>query len=130
MEDDKIKDLFSNFNPEISSSFQFMSELKKNMERVEILKQHNRVLRKRNRWAVIIAAASGFVMGIILSLLMPIVVDWLPTLNISIPHSLITNLAIDYNYPAWIITAAVSVITAVNAYEIALALLSKKKYSI
>lgn len=130
MEDDKIKDLFSNFNPEISSSFQFMSELKKNMERVEILKQHNRVLRKRNKWAVIIAAASGFVMGIILSLLMPIVVDWLPTLNISIPRSLITNLAIDYNYPAWIITAAVSVITAVNAYEIALALLSKKKYSI
>lgn len=36
MEDDKLKDLFSNYEPDLSSSFQFMTKLKKNMEAVEI----------------------------------------------------------------------------------------------
>lgn len=41
MEDDKIRYLFDNFEPELPSSFQFINQLKKNMNAVEIVKQYN-----------------------------------------------------------------------------------------
>ena len=127
MEDDKIKDLFSNFQPELSSSFQFMTKLQKNMETVEILKQHNAALKKRNKLAVAIAAVSGFVMGVIMTLLFPLIGDWVSTFNISIPRLQVSAITIDYSFVAWIVMAGVSIITALNAYEIALAKLTPKE---
>lgn len=127
MEDDKIKDLFNNFQPELSSSFQFMTKLQKNMETVEILKQHNAALKKRNKFAVAIAAVSGFVMGVIMTLLFPLIGDWVSTFNISIPRLQISAITIDYSFVAWIVMAGVCIITALNAYEIALAKLTPKE---
>lgn len=121
MDDDKIKNLFDNFEPELSSSFQFMNQLKKNMEAVEIVRQHNLALKRRNKLAVAIAAVSGFAMGVILTLLFPLVGDWVSTFNISLPDLQISAITIDYSFVAWIIMAGVSAITALNAYEIALA---------
>lgn len=124
MDDDKLKKLFDNFDPELSSSFQFMDRLKKNMEAVEIVKQHNAELKKRNKLAVAIAAVSGFVMGVILTLLFPLVGNWVSTFNLSIPQLQISAITINYSFIAWIIMAGVSIITALNAYEIALAKLT------
>lgn len=124
MDDDKLKKLFDNFDPELSSSFQFMDRLKKNMEAVEIVKQHNAELKKRNKLAVAIAAVSGFVMGVILTLLFPLVGNWVSTFNLSIPQLQISAITINYSFVAWIIMAGVSIITALNAYEIALAKLT------
>lgn len=126
MEDDKLKELFKDFNPELSSSVQFISKLEKNMEMVEMLKQHNVKLKRRNKLAVAIAAASGFVMGIIMTLLFPLIKNLGSTISISFPHLSVSNLSIDYSYVAWIIMAGVCVITALNAYEIALAKLTPK----
>ncbi len=126
MEDDKIRNLFDNFEPELSSSFQFMNQLKKNMDAVEIVKQHNVALKKRNRLAVVIAAVSGFIMGVILTLLFPLIGDWVSTFNISIPRLQISTITIDFSFIAWIVMAGVSIITALNAYEIALAKLTSK----
>lgn len=127
MEDDKLKNLFNDFQPELSSSFQFMTKLQKNMEMVEILKQHDIALKKRNKLAVVIAAVSGFVMGIILTLLFPLIGNWVSTFSISLPHLQISSITIDYSFVGWIVMAGVCIITALNAYEIALAKLTPKE---
>jgi hypothetical protein len=127
MEDDKLRNLFNDFQPELSSSSQFMTKLQKNMEMVEILKQHDIALKKRNKLAVVIAAVSGFVMGVILTLLFPLIGDWVSTVSVSLPHLYISHLTIDYSFVAWIVIAGVCIITALNAYEIALAKLTPKE---
>jgi hypothetical protein len=127
MEDDKIKELFTNFQPEMSSSLQFMAKLQKNMERVEILKQHSLAIKKRNKLAVCIAAAIGFLMGVILTLLFPLIGSWVSTFSISLPHLQISSFTIDYSFVGWIIMAVTCIITALNAYEIALVKLTPKE---
>jgi hypothetical protein len=127
MEDDKLRNLFNDFQPELSSSSKFMSKLQKNMEMIEFLKQHDIALKKRNKLAVVIAAVSGFVMGVILTLLFPLIANWISTVSVSLPHLHISNLTIDYSFVAWIIIAGVCIITALNAYEIALAKLAPKE---
>lgn len=126
MDEDRLKDLFSDYQPELSSSFQFMVRLQKNMEAVEIVKQHNLALRRRNKLAVAIAALSGFAMGVILTLLFPLIGDWVSTFSISLPHIHISSVTINYSCLAWIVMAGVCIITALNAYEIALAKLTQK----
>jgi hypothetical protein len=127
MDDDKLRNLFNDFQPELSSSSQFMTKLQKNIEMVEILKQHNIALKKRNKLAVVIAAVSGFVMGVILTLLFPLIGDWVSTVSVSLPHLYISHLTIDYSFVAWIVIAGVCIITALNAYEIAVAKLTPKE---
>ncbi len=125
MEDNNIKDLFQDFQPELSSSFQFMTRLRKNMETVEILRQHNVALKKRNKLAVAIAAVSGFVMGVVMTLLLPLIGDWVATFKApSLLH--ISSLTIDYSFVTWIVMAVACIITALNAYEIALSKLTPK----
>ena len=41
MEEDKLKDLFVNYNPELPSDFSFMTRLKHNLDQVELVKRHN-----------------------------------------------------------------------------------------
>jgi len=124
MEDDKIKQLFSGFDPELSPSSQFMIKLQRNMEIVECVKQQNMALKKRHKLAAVIAAACGFVMGIILTLLFPLVDDLILTFSISLPQLRLSALTIDCSYVGWGLMAFVSIITALNAYEIALAKLT------
>lgn len=126
MDDDKIKELFNGFEPKLSSEFQFMTTLRKNMEAVEIVKQYDQVLKRRNKVAVIIAATAGFVMGAALSLLFPVIGEWLCTISVSLPHLMINPVKIDLSIVTWIIMAGASGITALNAYEIAMAKLTPK----
>lgn len=123
MEEEKITDLFSNFQPELSSSFGFMTKLKRNMEAVEIVKQHNSTLRKRNRVAVAVAAVSGFLMGVALTLLLPVIRECFSTLDM--PLLQFSGFAVDYTILWWMVVAAACVLTAINAYEIAMAKLPK-----
>lgn len=126
MEDDKIKKLFDDFQPELSSSHVFMAKLQKGMEAVEIVKRHNLELKKRNRLAVAIAALSGLAIGLIVALILPLAGDWISTFDISIPRLRISSISIDYTFVSWIVMAFVSVVTALNAYEIALVKLASK----
>jgi hypothetical protein len=127
MEDDKIKELFTNFQPEMSSSLQFMAKLQKNMEQVEILRQHHLAIKERNKFAVCIAAAIGFLVGVILTLLFPLIGSWVSTFSISLPHLQISSITIDYSFVGWMIVAVTCVIIALNAYEIALVKLTPKE---
>jgi hypothetical protein len=127
MEDDKLKELFTNFQPEMSSSLQFMAKLQKNMEQVEILRQHHLAIKERNKLAVCIAAAIGFLVGVILTLLFPLIGSWVSTFSISLPHLQISSITIDYSFVGWMIVAVTCVIIALNAYEIALVKLTPKE---
>jgi len=125
MEDDKIKDLFSSFEPELSSDFQFMTKLQRNMEAVELVKQQSAATRRRNKIAVVVAALSGFAMGVLLTMLFPLIGDWISTINLNIPY--INTITFDFQIVAWILAAIVSGITAINAYEITIFRLTTKQ---
>ncbi len=126
MEDQKIKDLFSNFQPELSSSFQFMQRLEKNMETVECLKQHNVTINHRYKLAAVIATFTGLIVGIILATLLPLIGDWVATFDISIPRLQISSITVDYTVIGWIFIAIACIIIALNTYEIALVKLAEK----
>lgn len=127
MEDDKIKDLFSNFEPELSSSSQFMQRLQQNMNAIEFVKQQNAAMKRRNRMAVLIALVCGFAMGVVLTLAYPLMGDWISTVSISLPFLNINTLQLNYQPLGWLFFALASGITALNAYEIALAKLPRPK---
>lgn len=124
MEEEKLKDIFKEFDPELSSSFQFMTKLQKNMEAVEIVRQHNAKLKRRNKLAVTIAGACGFAMGVILTLLFPLMGDLVSTFSISLPFLHVSSLTIDFSFVSWLSIAGGSVFTALSAYDLALAKLN------
>ncbi len=68
MEDDKLKSLFTNFEPELSSDFKFMNKLERNLNSVEIIKRHTAEVRSRNKKAVAIAALPDLLSASVFSL--------------------------------------------------------------
>ena len=128
MEDDKLKFLFTNFEPELSSDFKFMNKLERNLNSVEIIKRHTAEVRSRNKKAVAIAAFAGFIVGFVFSLFLPYlsnaVSDWQSTL----PGVYIMNLFADsFTIIAWAVIAGTSVLAAINTYEVSLSLLKPKE---
>lgn len=128
MEDDKLKFLFTNFEPELSSDFKFMNKLERNLNSVEIIKRHTAEVRSRNKKAVAIAAFAGFIVGFVFSLFLPYLSnaasDWQSTL----PGGYIMNLFADsFTIIAWAVIAGTSVLAAINTYEVSLSLLKPKE---
>ena len=128
MEDDKLKSLFTNFEPELSSDFKFIHKLERNLNSVEIIKRHTAEVRPRNKKAVAIAAFAGFIVGFVFSLFLPYlsnaVSDWQSTL----PGGYIMNLFADsFTIIAWAVIAGTSVLAAINTYEVSLSLLKPKE---
>lgn len=128
MEDDKFKSLFSDFNPELPSDFEFMHKLERNLNSVEMVKQRVSETRTRSRKAVILAAFAGFIVGFLFSLALPylnvIVADWQPTLP---AESMLNALAEHFTLIAWTAIGATSVFAALNTYELSLSLLKPKE---
>lgn len=118
MEDDKLRSLFADFQPELSSNRQFMSCLMQNMESVEIVKRRMAEMRARNRRAIAVAAVVGFVVGFLFSLALPylsgLVADW----QLTLPEESVMSVAADYfAVIAWGVTGATAVIAAINTYD-------------
>lgn len=90
------------------------------MEAVEIVKQHQLTLKRRNKLAVAVAAVCGFVTGVLMTLLWSWLGDFGSNLVLSVPQLSLDALTIDYRVFLWLLTAVVSVIMALNAYDIAL----------
>ena len=118
MEDDKLKELFSEYNPQMVSDSSFMRRLDRNLEAVEMVKARNEALRRRNRVAVMIAAACGCLSGILLSVLCSFIPQWLTNITVTLPH--LPAFAFNFSYICYAAMALVSIIISVNSYEIAL----------
>ena len=130
MEDDKLKSLFSNFEPELSSDFQFINKLQQNLDSVEIIKQHTAEVRSRTKKAVGIAALVGFIVGFLFSLSLPYLIDSVSNWQLTLPsESILNTFAKNFTIIAWLVIGGTSVFAAINTYEISLSLLKPKEAS-
>lgn len=127
MEDEKLKELLGSFKPELSSDDLFMARLQSRLDAVEIVRRHSAEVRRHNRIAVVVAALAGFVMGVVMTLLFPLIGDWVSTVDISLPYIAGDSFNVNLRMFAWALTAVVSGITAYNAYIITLSGLSARR---
>ncbi|MDE5553972.1 MAG: hypothetical protein K2J10_02175 [Muribaculaceae bacterium] len=120
MDDDKIKQLFQDFRPGMSSDFAFLSKLERNLNSVEIIRQQAAQVHRRSRKAVIIAAIVGFVTGFFASYLVPYIGGLISDIQSSLPDSSTLRVIADYQTTiAWSIVASLSIIMSINAYDLA-----------
>lgn len=127
-EEDKIKGLFSGFDPDLSSDSRFMSRLESNMRAVDLIKEHNRELLKMNRKAVMIAAVVGFVCGFLFSMAMPAIGEAMMKLRQTVEAgSFLSVVAHNYLPITWAIIATVSRFIAINTFELSLFLLERRR---
>ena len=128
MEDDKLKSLFSNFEPELSSDFLFMNKLQRNLNSVELIKQHTVEVRSRSRKAVAIAAIVGFIVGFLFSLSLPYLSEAVSNWQLTLPSESVMNIfANNFTIIAWLVIGGTSVFAALNSYELSLSLLKPKE---
>ena len=128
MEDYKLKSLFSNFEPELSSDFLFMNKLQRNLNSVELIKQHTAEVRSRSRKAVAIAAIVGFIVGFLFSLSLPYLTDAVSNWQLTLPSESVMNVfANNFTIIAWLVIGGTSVFAALNSYEVSLSLLRPKE---
>ena len=123
MEDNRLRDNFKDYNPDLSSDFSFMQTLERNLDKVEIVRRHNVEIHRRARIAVFVAAVAGFVTGVIFMLFMPNLTAFSARLvdgmaRMFEPISLIQSFSI----LPWLMTAFASVFVAMGAYEVSIAL--------
>ena len=128
MEDDKLKSLFSNFEPELSSDFLFMNKLQRNLNSVELIKQHTVEVRSRSRKAVAIAAIVGFIVGFLFSMSLPYLSEAVSNWQLTLPSESVMNVfANNFTIIAWLVIGCTSVFAALNSYELSLSLLKPKE---
>lgn len=118
MEEDKLKDIFEGFNPELTSDSLFMSRLRRGMEAVEIVRERQAELRRRGSRAVVVAAITGFAVGILLSLMLPWLGDFVSRLSFNVPGG--EAVSLNWTVIGWGIIGLASVLTSLNAYTITL----------
>lgn len=127
MEDEKLREIFESYRPSLRPQDEFMTVLERRMRAVESVKRQTAVMRRRNRVAVVVAALSGFLAGVVATLLFPIVEQWVATLNVSLPSSWLPNVEAAYVIAEWVIAATACVIAAYNAYGLTLSHLSAER---
>lgn len=128
MEDDKLKSLFSNFEPDLSSDFQFINKLQKSLNSVEIIREHAAEVRSRSKKAIVIAALVSFLVGFLFSMLLPYLSDTVSNWQLTLPReSVLNSFANNFTTFAWLIIGGTSVLAALNSYEISLTLLKQKE---
>ena len=128
MEDDKLKSLFSNFEPELSSDFLFVNKLQRNLNSVELIKQHTVEVRSRSRKAVAIAAIVGFIVGFLFSMSLPYLSEAVSNWQLTLPSESVMNVfANNFTIIAWLVIGGTSVFAALNSYELSLSLLKPKE---
>lgn len=118
MDDKKLTELFSGFDPEISSDNLFMSRLQRSLDSVEIVKQHTEAVQRRQRRAMVWAAIAGFVAGVIMALISPYIIGWLSGLQFEMPA--VTGLSTDIliTTVTFVVIAAVSVLISLGVYDL------------
>lgn len=127
MEDDRLRKLFEDFNPGLSPRSRFMARLERNMDAVEEVRRSTVAHRRYNRIAVVVASLAGFVSGVFLTLVYPLVSAWLSGTSLSIPAMGVRMVSIDWQIVCWIVMAVVCVLAAIGAYESTLSRLSARR---
>ena len=124
MEEDKLKDIFNKFEPELSPDYLFMNRLRGSLESVEMIKERHQAMKRKSRRAVVIATIAGFIVGMLFSFALPYIGESVKNLAHSYPDmALMKGIAENYLLLGWIVIAALSIYASVNVYDIAFSLL-------
>ena len=124
MEDDKLRQLFENFEPELTSDVQFINRLERKLNTVELIVKHNEEVRTRNKKAVAIAACVGFIVGFLFSLALPYLNALVSQWQLTLPDdSIMTAFANNFYLIAWALIGFISVLFSLNAYDLSRSLL-------
>lgn len=119
MDENEFSDLFASYNTELSSDKLFMLRLQANLRAVSLVKEQVHVMRRKNRLAVIVAAITGFLCGILFAIYYPAFFTLLKSLFAA--STVTAKIFADYgNVAAWGIICCVTGIAAYSAYDIAL----------
>lgn len=131
MNDDKLKQLFDNFSPQLPSDQEFISRLESRLDSVEMIRRHNLLLQKRNRRALILASAAGFIAGIMFTLAIPYLNSLISGLAAAATSSFITGaMIVNVNIISWFLSAAMSVAVALSVYELYIHSMPKEQLSL
>lgn len=123
MEEDRLSELFAGFDPDLSSDNLFMSRLEDNLEAVELVKKRIADLHRKSKLAMIVAAVTGFVFGITIAALYPLITAYIAAIT--------SEVDINDSYGAYLLLTAIcacGVAVTYAAYDITLA--ATNKYSV
>lgn len=127
MEDDKLKNIFADFKPDVSSDVSFMSKLQSNLDAVEMVYRHNAEQRAKSKKAVAIAAAVGFMVGLLFSMMLPVIGKAIVDLQVSAPDMPAIDMFTRYYQEImWIMIGAVVVFSSIGTYDLSLSLMKKR----
>lgn len=130
MEEDKIRDLFAGFNPGLSDADSFMERVTRGLDAVEVVRERQAVMRRRQRRALGVAAFIGMFVGIGLTMLYIHVADSIAALHLPDMAWIVRDfgmpvetrqIAVDLRIPTLLLFAAAASMTAVNAYTFSMA---------
>lgn len=124
MEEERLKDIFKEYEPALSSRLAFMERLERNLKAVEIIHQANARAVRRNKIALLFASVAGFVASFIFSHITPYIEKVTASLLESIPGDSLLNsmpgISNSNQIVSWIIIGAVSVFTSIGTYNMLL----------
>lgn len=126
MEDDNIRSLFADFDPDLSSSFQFMDRVEREIDNMEIVHKHLTARRQRSRIAMAVAACVGFVVGFVLALYIPYFEALIQGVSLPAMPDFATRFAPGFDAIAmilWVCIGVIVIVASVGSYELTLSLL-------
>ena len=128
MEDDKLKDLFAGFKPELPPERDFMARLERQLDAIEAVRLQMERDKADNRRALYISSVTAFVAGFLFSLALPAIGRLLLIFVHALPSSdACAFLTENITAAAWILVALATIFIAINTYDIALSLIKSDK---
>lgn len=119
-EDDKIRELFGDFNPELSSSVNFIAAVSKELDNYALIKDRIEQKSRFNSMRCIWSAAIGFMCGMIMTFLFP----YIKGVTESILSFNIWSINLDgfeiVNTVTWSVISVVTLITTFMSYAVIL----------
>lgn len=124
MENDKLKEVFADFRPQLSSDFAFLKNVEQRLDSVEMIRRHNAAVKKRIRKAAVAAALVGFVTGAVSALFLPVISHAIVEVSsaLSIDKGMMSYITQNASVLAWIAVGALSVFASLNVYELSMAI--------
>lgn len=113
---DPLKQLFDSYDPVLSDADDFIDELRRNMDSVEIVRRQIAGRRRRSGRAAVIAACVGFLAGCVATVVVARVAPFITSLW----HSGISPsfLAFDWSAVGYVFIAAASTLSAIGTYSL------------
>ena len=82
-------------------------KLQRNLNSVELVKQHIAEVRSRSKKAVLIAVIVGFIVGFLFSLSLPYLIDAVSNWQLTLPsESILNTFAKNFTIIAWLVVPA------------------------